>query len=243
MTLTQFGTEVKLLLNNMPSSDPFDTAGLITRNINRAANRLVRMAIGSAGENADLFPELRNFWEVGPTEVGGSTGGQYQLRPSDAIMVTDVVSSDSSSAPTWGDTQERTLGKAVSAQTIGLMPKGSTIADYPRIWARRAKKILYWPTTRTGYTTYLGFYGVARLTPLSSGSETFQLEEDWDHVIVRLAASLTAHDMGWKEEGDNWLAAVKDQILETANVTALGMDDGAVEADGIPMRSDIYGGE
>jgi hypothetical protein len=220
----------------MQSSDPFDD--LITRNINRAANRLVRMAIGGNGEAADLFPELRNAWTIGPTTVGDN----YVLRPSDAIVITTLHRAESSSLPDWDGTDEKPLGRPVPPETIGLMAKSSTIANYPQIWARRAKKILYWPTTRTGYTDYFHAYGLARITPLTTGSETFPLEEDWDGILARLAASMTAHDMGLKEQGDTLLAVVKDQILETANVTSLGNDGGVVQVEGAPTRFDVYGG-
>jgi hypothetical protein len=209
LTLSQFQTEVLLTLDNMPTDDPIASSGIHTRGINRAPNRLIRM-VG----NADLFPEKHNTWTIGPTVVGDNT----IALPSDCIIAQRLVSADSSSLPDWADTEERFISP-IPRETIGLLAKPTSGAGYPQQWDRKAEQILYHPTTRTGYTTYLRLYGIARESAISSASDQFTISEDWDDAIVLLAAEYCARRMdGWQRRADEFLVAAKLQIDETMNV-------------------------
>jgi hypothetical protein len=238
LTLSDYQTEVRLALGNMQTSHPLYSGGIVTRAINQAANDLVRMAIGGNGKHADLFPELRNSWTVGPTIVGDNS----IARPSDCIVVTDVVSAQSSTLPDWADTQEQPVGFVMQPEIIGQLSKDSTIADYPRLWARKANRIVYHPTTRTGYTDYFRFYGLASCVALAAAADTFPLDAAWDNVIVLLASYSVAAKLGWTERATGYLAMAKTQINETANVATLGNDKHVIEVENAPTRSDVYGG-
>jgi hypothetical protein len=155
--------------------------------------------------------------------------------------VTDVRSARSSSLPDWADTQEQFVAMT-TPEIIGQLSKETTDAYYPRLWARKANRILYHPTTRTGYADYFRFYGLASCVALASGSDAFPLDAAWDNTIVLLASASVAAKMGWVDKAAAYTAIAKSQINETANVATLGNDKFAVEVEDAPTRGDVYGG-
>lgn len=238
LTLADYRIEVRQTLGNMPTSHPMYSLSLIDRAINQAPNRLIRMAFGGNGQNLDLFPEKHNSWTIGPTVVGNNRIAM----DADILVPLALRSSESSTSPTWADTQEKTVSRSLSS-TIGLLSKSSTETGYARLWDRKANDIIYHPTTRTGYVDYFRVYGLARETAISSSGATFTLNADWDDHIVLLAAEKIARKMSWTERANELLASVRDQVNETLRVNTIGGMVGVVEvADGIPSRYDIYGG-
>jgi hypothetical protein len=208
MTLAQFRTQVLLMLMNMDVSHPAYTSGAIDRAINHAPNRLI-------GMGPDMFEKKGNSWTSNTaTLVGAST----MTLPTDLLILTDLASADSASLPDWASTQERMVVKDL-VHTIAQLAKSSTVVDYPQLWDRKADKVLYWPTTRTGKTTYFRFYGIAREQAISNASDQFTLSEDWDRLISRLAAEEVARDiLGWSNRADEWLANVRDEMAERIGV-------------------------
>lgn len=237
LTLADFRIETRQALGNMPTSHPMVTLSILDRAINNAPNRLIRMAFGGNGQNVDLFPEKHNSWTIGPTVVGNN---RIAL-DADILIPLELRSSESSTSPTWANTQEK-LVVLTKTTTIGLLSKETTETGYARLWARKANDILYHPTTRTGYVDYFRVYGIAREVAISAGGDTFTLNADWDRVIVRLAAEDIARMMSWTNRADELLNEARAQINETLGI-AIGVTVGCAEvADGVPSRMQIYGG-
>lgn len=239
LTLADYRVEVRLSLGNLPTSHPLYTQSLVDRAINQAPNRLIRMAFGGNGQLVHLFPEKHNSWTIGPTVVGRN---RIAL-DSDILVPLDVRSSESSTSPTWADTQERVVSGPKTPQLIGLLNKDATaVTGYAKLWTRKANDIMYHPTTRTGFVDYFRVYGIAREAPITSAGATFTLSEDWDDHIVLLAAERVARKMSWTDRANELLSEVRDQVNETLRVNAIGAGVGYAEvADGMPSRGLIYG--
>lgn len=238
LTLADYRIEVRQALGNMPTSHPMVTLSVLDRAINAAPNRLIRMAFGGNGTNVDLFPEKHNSWTIGPTVVGNNRIAM----DADILVPLRVQRAESSSSPTWANTQEKLVSPATPA-LIGLMKKASTDVGYAALWTRKANDIMYHPTTRTGYVDYFRIYGIARESRITAPGATFTLIEDWDSAIVKLAAEDIARKMGWTSRADELLASVRDQIEETLKVNAMIVGQHCAEVDhGVPSRFDIYGG-
>jgi hypothetical protein len=207
LTRAEYQERVLLALKNLRSTHPVVTAGIHTDAINHAVNRLIRMA-------PDMFPEHNNnSWTQGPTTVGDN----LIALPENLLVLREVRSADSSTSPTWEDTKERVV-PIVDTDTIGLLGKETTQAGYPRICDRKGTNLIYWPTTRTGYTTYLRFYGIAGEAALTADGETFRTHEHWDAAIVFLAAEEVATYLGWTDRAKELLAAAKEHLGSSANI-------------------------
>lgn len=243
LTLSQYQTRVRRMLGNLGATHPVISDGLHTEAINHAANRIIRMVLGGNGSIISLFPEHNNnSWTTGPTIVGDN----YTAAPDNCLFIERITRPSDDDTPSsnpgdGADTTETIVSRS-TVQTIGLLSKSSSDTGYPRLWARKGNNILYYPTTRTGYTSYLRIYGVARETYLSAAGDTFRLHEDWDSAIVELAASEVAMTMGWSERSKELLDSVHQRIVETANIEALGDGVHAIGSDLEVMRADVYGG-
>jgi hypothetical protein len=188
LNLSQYQTRVLLLNNNLPSTDPNVTAGLHTQAINDAANDLVR-------DYPDLFPEhgANRTVTQGPTIVGDNA----IAIPDTLVTVHRVTHSNGTTITSgdWSSVEEKFVGP-ISAETIGLLNKDSDVTGYPQQWDRKANQIYYYPTTRTGYTTYFRLYGTSNETRLSASGDTFRLHRDYDECVVLYAASKLALILG-----------------------------------------------
>src|SRR5687767_10521500 len=117
LTLADYQASVLRVLDNASSTDPFISAGEHTREINRAANRMIRMY-------PDQFPEHNNnTWTLDITVVGNHTTsiGNNQ------ITVTRITSADSDTSPAatnWASVTERIVAQT-DEETIGVIAKGS----------------------------------------------------------------------------------------------------------------------
>jgi len=208
LTLSQYQTRVLLALKNVRSTHPAVVAGLHTQAINDAANDLVRTY-------PDRFPEHNdNSWTLGPTIVGEN---KIAL-PDNLLVIGAVRSADSTTDPAgWEDTDERVVSR-VSTQTIGLLDKASSDTGYPNLWDRKGTNLIYYPTTRTGYTTYLRVYGLAGETRLSAAGSTFRLHRDYDEAVVLFAAAKLARMLGFTERADELEAAAKRKMGDGISV-------------------------
>lgn len=209
LTRAEYQTRVLLALKNLRTTHPAIAAGVHTEAINHAANRLIRMA-------PDMFPEhYNNSWTQGATTVGANT----IALPENMLVLRDVRCSDETviTAGDWSGAQERVV-PIVGADTIGLLNKDATLTGYPRLCDRKGTNLIYWPTTRTGYTTYLRFYGIAGEAALTADGSTFRTHKDWDAAIVLLAAEEVATYLGWIDRAKELLAAAKEHLGSSANI-------------------------
>lgn len=242
MNLGEMQSELVLLADNMPSSDPFylliypTTGNERTNVLFRAANRLIRMAVGPNRQNADAFPELKNTWTAGPTVSGNNA----IARPSDCIAVQRVTSAHSATLPNWSTTREYSVN-FIDRYHFGLLTKDTAVdsrADYPTIYTLLGKLVMIHPTPDPLHIDYLRFYGIAEETPLSDPSDSFALDEYWHPLIIKLAASDLAGKMGWKDESATWYTEVRDEIQNTMNVGAEEVSGGSADlADVMPSTT------
>lgn len=235
MTLAQYQTRVLLALGNLSTAHPVISATMHTSAINDAANDLIRWY-------PDRFPEHSdNSWTLGPTVVGENkislfdTGLTYST-----ILVIDKVrrpkDEDATTDPAgWEDTQEMVVSHT-DVSTIGLQAKESSDSGYPRLYDRKGNYLMYHPTTRTGYTTYLRIYGLAGEVRLVGASETFRIGPDFDEAVILLAAAKVAMFMPGRAARSMELeAAARRKMTDGLSVINRESDDRAIE--GFQFRS------
>lgn len=209
LTRADYQERVLLALKNLRSSSPVVSAGIHTDAINHAVNRLIRMA-------PDMFPEHNNnSWTQGPTTVGANS----IALPENLLVLRDVRCSDATVITNgdWSSVKERVV-PIVDTDTIGLLSKDSSVTGYPRVCDRKGNSLIYWPTTRTGYTTYLRFYGIAGEAALTADGSTFRTHRDFDAAIVFLAAEEVATYLGWTERAKELYAAAEAALATSANI-------------------------
>jgi hypothetical protein len=233
LTLAQYQTEVILAVGNVPSQHPLIAAGIHTRAINRAPNRLIRMA-------PHLFPEHKDrSWEIGPTVVGDNR----IAIPATCSVVRAVHSADDDTggAPyPWEDIDEREVSRT-EGLTVGLLEKDEDESTgFPQMWDRQVNSIVYYPTTRTGFETYLRLYGDSIEAALSASGDTFRIHADWDNLIVLMAAQELAMKLDRGDRARELKEEVKDELAKF-NVVAEGDSDGAVSVEGMPTTLSVYG--
>lgn len=218
LNLSQYQAAVLRAAGNIRASVPAVLAGDHTRSINWAANQLIR-------EYPEHFIEhLDNSWTLGPTEVG-----KNKIALADNVLIIDAVrtsddatidTTDSDTlAASWASTPEKIL-YPTSIERIGILNKAATTTGYPRRWARYGKALMYNPTTRTGYTTYLHIHGMAGEIPLTAAGNTFRLHYDYDEAVITKAAARFARIIGQKERADELEADVKRMMQEGVNIVA-----------------------
>lgn len=235
MNLGEMQSELVLMMDNMPSSDPYYVfiypaiGDERTNVLYRAANRLIRMAVGPNRQNADAFPELKNTWTAGPTV----SGDNRIARPSDCIAVQSVTSAHSATEPNWSLTRELPVN-FVDRRLFGILtkdPSANARLDYATIYTLLGKYVMIHPTPDPTHIDYLHFYGIAKETPLSDPADVFVCDEDWHPLIVKLAASDLATKIGWQDESAKWYAEVRDEIQNTTDVGAEEISGGSVNLD------------
>lgn len=245
LTLAQFQSEVQLACRNMPTSDPYYGAGgvIITRFINRARNEIIRMAIGPK-LNINLFPEMQTSWTVGPSYPGTVGRPANEMpRPSNAIAVVEVYRAQQATTPDWSAVKEWPL-VYVDPTTFSILQKDSSTANWARMFTRKAKAVLVYPTPTAAFTDYFRFWGIRREDPLVNSGDTFFSDDNWDDVTVKFAAAKIQKLRGWADRAASLMADVKEELLGlSADITALenmGRND-AVTITGAPNRSTVYG--
>ena len=210
MNLGQMQAAVLRALDNLRSNHPMVVAGDHTRCINDAAADVIR-----------LFPERfvehhDRSWTTGPTAVSAD----LISLPNNLLVLQKVRHSDGATitAGDWSSIEEKVVSH-VSVETIGLLNKVTTIADYPRLYDRKGTNLLYHPTTRTGFTTTFRFYGISRETPISAAGDTFRMDRDFDEVIVLLGAAKLARLIGYSDRAVELETAAKRRVGEGISVT------------------------
>ena len=209
LNLGQYQSAVRRALDNLRAGHPAIVAGDHTRCINDAANDLIRWY-------PNHFPEHHNrTWTDGPTTVSANS----IALPSNLIELQRVVHSNGATITSgdWSSTKE-VLVSPITAETIGLAAKSSTQPGYPTLWDRKGYNLLYWPTTRTGYTTTFRFYGISGETRLSAGGDTFRMHRDFDQAIILLGASKLAVVIGWTERALELEAAARRVVTSGKSV-------------------------
>jgi hypothetical protein len=210
-TLAQRQTRVLLICGNEESSNPIVSGGLHTQAINSAVNRLIRMV-----NNADLFPEKHvRVATAAATSVGSNTIALPTSPP--IAIVTRVTRTESASAPTLADTTEVEMVLS-TVDEIGILDKTTAVVDFPSLWARYGESIMYYPTTRTGKTTYLVVYGIAEEAAISASDATFGLNARWDDAIDLLAASEVELMLNHPDRAAQLEEAAKTRIAESMNI-------------------------
>lgn len=220
LTLADYKSRVLLTLNNVPTAHPVMAAGMHVTAINNAPNRLIR-------ENPALFPEHHNrSWTIGPTAIpdaGPPVVEGNRIPIPENLLVLEKVrqNGDSVNPGTWASITENVVTMpSGGAELIGLMQKDSDVTGYPIICARKDSDLMYYPTTRTGFTCYFRLYGISRELPLENDDDVFVMDRDWDQVIVLLAASETAEALGWAERAQELLAMAGSRIKQRGGVVA-----------------------
>lgn len=232
-----------IAMHELRASDRFYTlvypaAGAEATNvINRAANRMIRMAIGANRENVNLFPSLRNSWTIGPTVVGKN----YVQRPTDCLAAQRVVSAQQATTPTvdgWAQLREFEVAFVAREKFALLIKPGQ--ATWPNIWTMKGRTIEYYPTTQTGFPDNFRLYGIARALPLVNATDAFFFEEDLHPLVVTIAAALLAEKRSWFDQSRLWLATAQNELSTTANQSGLETQRDDVAVDGLAERGDLY---
>lgn len=229
LTLANYQKEVLLLLGNISTNHPVISDGLHTRAINNAANDLIRWY-------PDRFPEHNdNSWTLGPTTIGTNkiTLVDTTLGYSTIITIDNVHRPEDSVAATdpdgWEDTKEVVVAHS-NVATIGLQTKSSTEVGYPRIYDRKGNYLMYHPTTRTGYRSYLRIYGLADEVRLIAAGDTFRMSANFDEAVILLAASKVAMYMPGRTQRSTELeAAARRKMSDQLSVTNREPDDCVIE--------------
>lgn len=206
LTLANYQTRVLLALGNLDTDHPVISGGLHTTAINDAANDLIRMY-------PERFPEHNdNTWTLGPTTVGLNT----IALPSNLLVIEKVNRSDDAvpagSPPSDWTSIKELLVSQLNTHTIGMSKKDSDVDGYPMSWDRKATNLLYWPTTRTGYTTYFRIYGLAGEERISAAGATFRMHRDYDEAIILFAASKVATLIGRPKRSAELEAAARRKV-------------------------------
>lgn len=250
MNLTQLQTIVGTVVGNLgqQSSHPFykfifPASGNESESvINRAGNRLITLAAGANGQNAGLFPELRNSWTVGPTTAGTNT---YST-PSDAVVITDVqtardlTDAQASTPPNWNITREYPL-TYMAPEMFGILTKDSTVTNFPAIWSKKGKTILVWPTPDALHLDYMRWYGLKIENVLVGPSDTFFMNPVWHDLVATLASEMLARMMGWTDQANELMQQFQVDLAGTMNVVAMEEQIGAFSVEGAPTHASIYG--
>lgn len=234
MTLTEMIAETALILKNMKSAHPWYSQ--ITGYLNRGANEVILMAVGGNAYNMDLFPELKNSWTVGPTVAGENV----ITNPADCIAVQTVHRAESSTSPDWAITKELPLGY-IAPEPFGILYKADSSAGYAKIFSRKGKSVLIWPTPTSDYIDYLRFYGLKSESEMTSGSDSLYMDEKWHDAVVLLAAQRIASRIGWREFAADLMGQLEQRMKQATNVTSLRGDEGGSEVEGMPTRASVYG--
>lgn len=232
MTLADYQAEVLLTLGNLSTSHPLIARGMHTRAINAAADDLIRWY-------PDRFPEHNdNSWTIGPTVAGENkvTLLDSTLGYSTILVIDKVHRPEDSAASTdpdgWEDTQEVPVSHS-DVSTIGLMTKSASDTGYPSLYDRKGNYLIYHPTTRAGYESYLRVYGLAGEVHLVAAGDTFRMAANFDEALTLLAASKVAMYMpGRMQRSTELEAAARRKMTDGLSVTNRELDDLAVEGFG-----------
>jgi hypothetical protein len=219
--------EVALLAGNLQTSHPQYTN--IGTYVNRAANKLIRMA-------PQMFPEMTKDYDAGPT-VAGTNSIAY---PPGCIVVIDVHSAHQSAAPDWNITKAYPLNYVRPAH-FDLLTKDSTVTGYPSLYTRVVNSIKIWPTPTAAYIDRLHLFGIAEETAITTG-QTFVLSLDWHDAVIKLAGSILFERLGQYDESQKMLLSVKQEVkdaLSQRSAEAMSHDS-QLRADG-PTRTTVYG--
>lgn len=187
-TFAEYKERVLLALGNLSTAHPSVIKNVHGKAVNDAPNDLIRLF-------PDKFPEFNdNSWTLGPTVAGENK--VTMLTSSAPILVLDSLrrprDEDAATDPAgWEDTNEVIVSHS-DVRTIGLLAKGATEVGFPRLYDRKGNFIMYHPTTRAGYESYLRAYGLAGEQRLVSPSSTFRMSADFDEAIVLFAAAKLA---------------------------------------------------
>lgn len=238
MTNTEMIAEVAKNLGNMKSSSIWYAE--IQNWVNRALNRVVQLAIGGNNSNMNLFYELQTSWTSDTT----TTLNQNWISiPNDKLAIVDVQSYNSATAV--NKNSDRTYPvRFIGYKEFIIIPKGSTVTDWPRLWSRRGKRIYVWPTPHTDYLTYLEMIGIMKEPAMSAGSDTPNIDTQWHDIVCQYATYLGAASMGWDEVSARFEKLALGQIKLTADFVAI--EDAATSTptsvEGMPDRGSVYGG-
>jgi len=247
LTRAEFRSEVQLACRNLPDTDPYYGAGaaVIDRFINRARNRLIRMAIGPKG-SVDLFPELKKDWTIGPTVAGANSFDRRTVAP-DSIYINKITKQESGTVPTggppplgnWAVIREKPVEFKAREQFDFLARDSAT--GYASIWTRHGWFIFYYPTTDADHVDYFRAYGVGSETMASSGA-AFICDEFWDDPTVMLAAAIIQERRGWFARSRELMTRVHEILEETSDTSALeGLgQSNTLSVIGAPTRATVY---
>lgn len=213
LTKAEYEERVKLACGNVPAAHPIIAAGMHTTAINNAPNWLIRA-------NRDLFPEHNdNSWTIGPTAAGDDS----VAIPANLLILEKVTHSEDAvpvGGSDWTLIQERPVAIISNVATIGLIAKPTTATGYPTMVARKGNVLVFNVTTSAGYETYFRLRGLAGEMRLSASGETFRMHEDFDSIIVQLAAAEVFEMIGQYDRADALRAAVGQKLSAMRSVVA-----------------------
>lgn len=243
MTNAQMKAEVRRMLGNMQTSDPFYAD--VQTWVNRGIQDVVLIGVQGASSGTDLFPELRCAWK----STLSANGINHQPLPDDKILITSMGSFDKSSAV---DTNvDRALPmNYVTPEVFELLVKDGTRVGWPRIWTMRGRDFYYHPTpvsTPIDYRTFMLLHGIERdpYPDLSADGDVPKISSLWHDVCVTRAAAIGARRKNWIDRADSWDAEVGRRLGFSTDIGA--RQDAAhsltVHIDGLISREGVYGGE
>lgn len=228
-TYLEMKTEVALIAGNLQTSHPLYT--YIGTYVNRAANKLIRMA-------PQMFPEMVKSFPIGPT-VAGTNSIAY---PSGVIAIKEVYSARQGTSPNWNITRSYPV-TYLNPGTFDLIAKDATVVGYPTIYTRLVNSLMLWPTPSASYIDYLHLFGVGEEAALSVDGSTFAaLSVDWHDTVIKLAASILLERMTQFDDARELLASVKLEVRDALNQRAeesMGRES-AVMVNGAPTRGTVY---
>lgn len=232
---SQVISRVALRCGNLQTTDPWYTTFLEPTGaaansvVNSALDFLVLRTLAKNRKKLNLFPELREVWTSNATTTNDTA---YVSLPDNILIVTDVFSFDSSTAPTHSTSTRKEMRELDSFNDWLLMSKTQT--GYPRSWVRHGERIYLHPVPDTSYLTYYEIIGIAKETRLTGSSDTPRLNTLWHEAWVDAATYLMADAMGFRDDADAALVALDQKITNTIGI--IGLEESSGES-----FSKVYG--
>jgi hypothetical protein len=240
MTFAQFQERLALRLGNLQSSDPFfkyidpaASGGSVDANwINTALNAVLMRTLAKNRRSLNCFPEMREKW----TAI--TTVNDLRITiPSDLLVAERVYSFDSSDAPDMDDDTVKPMVE-VPIHKLDILSRSTSISGYPRLWTRDGDFINFYPTPRTGYTTYLLVRGLRKEPQLVDDADEPLMNTLWHDAVLHYASYLGALELNRVDEAKKWLEACDLHIMQTIDILGLESSSGenVVKIEGDPTR-------
>jgi hypothetical protein len=216
MNLLDIRTRVLKRLGNLPTDDP-QISPYLDDIINQAANEVVLRRVRSDQSDQaklNLFPELRHRWLLQATEDDGGIA-----LPEDLLILEDVYSYDTESAPDEDEVSRRLLTPITERQWE--LAKRTDVADWPAQWAQVDDEVKLLPVPREDYLTYVQLSGWKLNEPMVDDADEPTLKARWHPTVVDVAVELAADHLDWPELRDSARSSADKRLSQVVSTAAI----------------------